>query len=394
MHDHTRAEEHIERAVALDLYDTVLHHMRGMNFRQQAYEMIGGNTPLEEVVWVAKLSSEAFVRARELNPDNEHAYISEVQLLARVLDYAGRQHKDGVHGYLADRIADPFLRDCLERAEDLLETVRRNREGQGPSTFEEDCRAKLDALYGHYDRALDIWDGLINRQDVYAPPLRRQIVWTYLARRGRAWDSVPAAEVDRMVSLLEQNIRVEPDRDTNLRLWVRAVRRSSVPPSIEAVIERIMYWRLNAINALEAVFYLNAFHVLQALEGSLLARESALRLLQESQALSRLRRNRTNSLEWLGTGRGICRLVHYSQLDEWRRDKEFWEKTTPLERMGGRIEKIAGPQSGRIEVQGGLPAFFVPARGGYSQGRSENQLVTFFLGFSYDGLRAWDVREA
>jgi hypothetical protein len=54
--------------------------------------------PLADVVEMAKKSSEAFTRARELNPDNEHACISEVQMLARVLDYAGRENKQ--LGYL------------------------------------------------------------------------------------------------------------------------------------------------------------------------------------------------------------------------------------------------------------------------------------------------------
>ena len=38
-------------------------------------------------------------------------------------------------------------------------------------------------------------------------------------------------------------------------------------------------------------------------------------------------------------------------------------------------------------------AFFVPAKGGYSRGHSENRPVTFYLGFSYDGLRAWAVKD-
>ncbi len=87
-------------------------------------------------------------------------------------------------------------------------------------------------------------------------------------------------------------------------------------------------------------------------------------------------------------------MVHHSQLGEWRTDKEFWENTAPLSRLPGRIVRIEAPQAGQIEVQGDLNAFFVPARGNYSRGRSENQAVTLFLGFSYEGLRAWEVKDA
>jgi len=59
----------------------------------------------------------------------------------------------------------------------------------------------------------------------------------------------------------------------------------------------------------------------------------------------------------------------------------------------GRIAKIEAPQTGTIEVNGGLYAFYVPALGGgYSRDRL-NRLVDFYLGFSYDGLRAWNIKD-
>jgi tetratricopeptide (TPR) repeat protein len=390
--EYEKALECVERAIGLRSDDGVLHHMRGMALRQRAYRLMDEQANLTEVVAVAKDATESFARARDLNPDDDHGYISEVQLLAKVLDFSGRRYPGGVAGYLESPSADPFIRECFERAEDLLERVRRNREGQGASPYEEDCRAKLDALYGLHDRALQIWDGLLARQGVYRPPVRRQIVWTYLARRGRSWDGVPTREVDRIVSLLQDNLQEEPHSDTNLRLWVQAVRRSTHPPTIEAVIERVGYWRTNA-DSLEACFYLYVFYVLAALDGSVLARDNAMRFIDESRTRARFRRNRTKSFEWLGSGTGVGRLVHHSQLGEWLPETEFWESTGSLARVSGRIAKIDAPQAGQIEVKGGLPAFFVPGRGDYARGRSENQRVTFFLGFSYDGLRAWEVKD-
>ena len=45
-------------------------------------------------------------------------------------------------------------------------------------------------------------------------------------------------------------------------------------------------------------------------------------------------------------------------------------------------------------VAGRLKAFFVPARSGYRRGYSENRSVSCFIGFSYHGLRAWEVADA
>jgi len=107
--------------------------------------------------------------------------------------------------------------------------------------------------------------------------------------------------------------------------------------------------------------------------------------------MSQYRQKRTKSYEWFGKGKGVRRLVHHSVLGDWDKEKEFWGRVSPMERVPGVIVDAASPQKGTIEVPGGLQAFFLPSRGDYHAGKSENQRVTLYLGFSYDGLRAWEV---
>ncbi|MHC5862085.1 hypothetical protein, partial [Nostoc sp.] len=69
----------------------------------------------------------------------------------------------------------------------------------------------------------------------------------------------------------------------------------------------------------------------------------------------------------------------------------FWSKTNVLKRVNGVISSIEGPAKGYIEVEGtGLKAFFVPGKD-YQKGSFESKNVTCYLGFSYSGLRAWEV---
>jgi len=391
MQDFDAALACIEQAIVIDAQDTVLMHMQGMIFRRQVYRLMDARADVGDIMAVVTQASNAFRQARELGPDNEHAYISEVQMLIRLADYAGRKHPDGVLGYIAMQSVDPAMRDILDSAEDLLERVRRNREGEGASPYEEESRARLEALYGRHDVALQTWDNILHRSDVYAPPIRRQITWTILSRRGHSWAKVSAKEAERIASLLEENLKAEPHNDSNLRLWLQAVRRTTNPPSIDSIIERISYWRASS-NSLDASYYLYVMYALTALEGSALGREQALRFVEECRTRARFRRNRSTSFEWLGTGPGIKCLVHQSQLGEWSAEHDFWSVTEPLARAAGRIAKIDAPQAGEIEVQGGLPAFFVPARGGFNRGHSENTRVSCYIGFSYDGLRAWEVQ--
>ena len=237
---------------------------------------------------------------------------------------------------------------------------------------------------------LEILGNILGRRDVYAPPIRRQVVWTYLARRGRKWDGLPERELERVSSLLHANLEEEPNNSTNLRLWVQAVRRLPRPPSIEAINERVLSWRATT-SSLDASYYLYILYALQALDGLSFARDSALRFIEETRIKARFPRARTKSVDWLAQGSGVSRLVHHSELGEWLPTKEFWGRVEKLARLSGRIARIEGPQAGTIDVAG-LSAFFVPARGDFFRGRSENQSVNFYLGFSYDGLRAWEVK--
>jgi tetratricopeptide (TPR) repeat protein len=379
----------VDRALKLNGRDSVLHHMRGMTVRYQVQELIDRDASLQEVLALTKKAHESFAEARRLNPENEHGYISEVQLLIKVLDYGAKRTKSTVPQFLAGPGSDPFLRDSIDRAEELLEQVSAGREGEKPSRFAEDCRARLDSLYGDYPKALQIWDNLLSRTDVYKPPIRRQIIWTILRRRGGEWGRLEPKELDRCFRMLTENFDEEPNATRSLRLWLRAIRYFSNPPSLDSIIERVGYWKSNT-NSLDAAYYLYVLHALAALDGSVLARDDAARAIEDCQTLASRRRNRTISFEWLGKGKGIARLVHYSQLGE-RADNGLWKNRNLLARVEGRVASIDAPQKGKIELYNGQMAFFVPVVGDFHAGRDENRRVDCFLGFSYDGPRAWDV---
>ena len=391
--DFEQAKLYIDKAIAIQDTDPLLHHVRGMVVRSQAYRAMEEDAEISSVVKLAEAASESFQQSRAISPDNEHAYISEAQMLIRLLDYCGSMHPQGVLGYLSQPVVDPLLRDAVERTEDLLDHVQGAREGVGQSSYEQDCRGGLSDLLSDHETALQTWNSLLDpNRGAYRPPIRRQLVWTYLRRRG-SWDTLPAKEVARIVDLLQENLSEEPNKDSNLRLWVRAVRRLESPPSPQQVIEKLAYWKANT-NSLEASYYLYVFFCLLVIQGHRAYRTDAERALEECKRLSQNRQKRTKSYEWWGSGGGIDRLVHHSLLGEWDREKEFWERNSPLERVPGVIVDAGSPQKGTIEVPGGIKAFFVPARGDFHAGKSENQRVTLYLGFSYEGLRAWEVRNA
>ncbi|MFK4765103.1 RNA-binding domain-containing protein [Desulfobaculum sp. SPO524] len=391
MGDYANAIAALERALEIDDSDHVIHHMKGMALRRQLDDMIQQGSDIKEVVEKAKQASDSFTESREINPENEYGYVSESQTIIRLLDYCGKEASSRPL-LAAANSSDEWVRGAFERAENLLSELRLLRQTEQPSDHELRCRANLDALYGDHGEALQAWQNLLDKQVTYAPPIRRQIVWTLLSKHKRDWGTMAKRDVDRIVNLLKANIEEEPGKANNLRLWLQAVRELDLPPSIETVIEKVAYWSAVS-DDLDASYYLYVLYALQAFSGSTVAVSKSYEHLEKCKHQAQRRRDRLRSFEWAGSGAGIKQLVHQSSLGEWNRDLAFWRNTTKLVKMEGVISEIRGPEKGTIEV-GGMKAFFVPSVAGYSSGQSENLRVRFYVGFSYDGLRAWDVEDA
>ena len=381
----------VDHAIAVEPNDPTLHHMRGMVLRRSMRGDDGTSYSVDQLVDIARTASLSFEESRTLNPEGTHAYISEVQMIIELIDYVARQKGDIIRDVLARSSTDPYLQQVLPRAEELLDQVQHLYVGESPSTYAIQCRAKLDNIYGHFSTALQAWDSLLGRQNVVKPPIRRQIVYTLLRRRNGEWHELKESESRRIVRLLEENLQEEINDSTSLRLWLRAIRHLSTTPSLDSIVERVSYWKTNT-SSIDAAYYLYVLHCLMAIQGSVQAVADSERALEECRQVAQLRRDRTRSFEWIGKGRGIGGLIHQSRLGEWRGN--FWESTTVLSRCRGRIKEIGGPQKGKIVLDCQLEAFFVPGRSGFFAGRDENLAVECFLGFSFEGPRAWEVRAA
>ena len=388
--DFDQAMEAANYAIQLSDHDSVVHHMRGMVRRYQLREMELENSTLDALVTVAEEASSDFGQSRQLNPENEYGYIAEAQMVIELLDHLAKSSGD-LFEFLSRHDVPPYLREAFDRVESLLTHVKREREGVGASQYEVRASARVRGLYGDYSGAIQRLDSLTTRLDVYQPPIRRQLAWAYLSRAGGDWTRVSKRHLKRVLDLLSKNLEEEPLGEQNIRMWMLASRFQEDPPSLESVIEQVQYWRSEP-GVVDAAYYAYVLNALLAMDGSRIAFQRYEQHLEECRELTRFRRNRDRSYEWVGDGTGIGRLVHVSRLGEWDRETKFWENTNPLRRVSGRISRINGPQAGRVELPGRVEAFFVPAKSGFAMG-SENTSISTFLGFSYDGPLAWNVRE-
>ncbi|MEN6623591.1 MAG: ATP-binding protein [Smithella sp.] len=390
----------INKAIEIaDEEDHSLYHMRGMCYRAKLYMLMeeikfNGSTVDEKIQMIkpiVSITGEQFEKVREIDKKSEYGYISHIQMLLEVLDFgfiiSGKQTRTEL--LIGNNGCAIWLREVMDLAQDLLERARRVREGEPPSSYIRRLRVALEKLNDNHSKMVEGLTNLLGCQDIYQPTIRRQLVRAYLLKNGNSWDNFNQKELDRILDYLQANIIQEPTVEQNLRLWFQAARKST-RQKIDGTIEKLSVWRAMS-SSLDAIYYLYILYTIKVLEGSKLSLVYEQDLLNECSRSARHLRNRTFCFEWWGDGIGLQRIVHHSQLGERDTETDFYKNISLLCRVEGRISKIEGPEAGEITLKSGLKAFFVPARGNFIKGRDENQLADFFLGFSYDGLRAWNV---
>ncbi len=380
----------------------MLHNMRGMILRQWASFLMStienrSQRPIQEeqllkVDDLVNQAESAFTKSRELDPYEEHSYIAHIQLLVRVVEFG---FKVSGKSHYAEFLASPQnlrYQNMVEKAEGLLAEVKRLRFGRQLSSYIERCEAEISRFYEHYSEILMRWNNLLTRRDNFAPPIRRGIVDVYLARNGRSWDGLSRKELERIVDLMEQNLEAEPDNGENTRLLFEAMHR--IPDtSIITARERLQYWYTRS-DSIDAVYYLYVLTALEAIEGSASAVRPAKELIDQCKQRSRALPGALQHAErdWLGKGHGMASLISTKKLGPFVEAKNFYQEDRLLARVRGRVIEANRPESGKIELECGLQAFFVPEQKGpppVSLTHHLNERVDFFLGFSYQGLRAW-----
>lgn len=236
-HDATKALDAIEHALSLNNNDNLIYHMKGMAIRQKIANLISvdkvndkGN--LYQIIDEAEKASFCFAKCREINPIDEHGYISEVQMVIKVLNHAGKYYNNKPIDAVTYIECPKWLRESLENASYLLAQVRRIRQDTQRNKREIDCQADLDVINQDVEGALQKWNKLLESNQ--SSPLdkvsiRRSIIYTRLKQVEHKWNSLKGKDIKRIIELLEDNLK-QGKSDKDLRLWLNAIRILDIFP--------------------------------------------------------------------------------------------------------------------------------------------------------------------
>lgn len=380
------ADEAIRLSEIEGTYDSLLYHIKGMCLRSIAYdEMIkhrkakSQNSIITDEEYhevIDKLVPEAaqqFEFSREIAKKqsrlDEYGFIAHIQLLITAIDYAivisGKSKTD-----FFSQNSDPFA-EWLDLSESLLEEVKRINLDNDDSGKIEDCANEIMAFYENYEQILQ---NLRSQLDKGKNPsrIRRQIVRTYFRKKEDYTKDIKI--VNNILSLMEQNIENEPDNEKNFYLWFQAARYSKV--TIDDALSKLSKWKANS-TSIDAIYYFYILKVFRALQGYTDATIDAFNLINECRAKGR---SNITILEWYGKGTDLTKFVSRNLITSENKEEK-------LELVEGYFTQYIHEGSGKITIADKLEVFFSPTQAKLTSS-DINMQVEFFLGFSYDGLRA------
>ncbi len=399
--DFGRAEACLLKAVSLAPDDYIHHHTLGLVRRSQVRQVVRGSDSrclpqlLKDIEPYFDGAAEAFGRTRKIKPDNMYGYITHVQMITHVLS---RMRELANTDSIAELPENHMLwvQEQLSVANDLLQSADQlygtlDRQDRYLTT----CLGDIQSLYGNLDDAIQLWELQLERTPD-SPPSRRAIAYAFLERtiartreskpgKQRArWTRLGQAELRRIRDLMASNLRSGRRLADDYRMWFESTRL--LPQfDIDEALGELRIWT-RELDSWRAYYYKYILHFL------LWAWDRTDSVIEIEEALDNSGRlffgRRRYSHLWLAEHPEWCPLVATEELGEFDQEKKFWTRTEPLRRVNGSIREIHGPQSGWIDLEGALKAFFVPHDFTHDD---VNTRVNFFLGFSPTELKAWSV---
>lgn len=389
----------IDTALSLE-DDFIFHHIKGMCYRTELYrlkDMCWGKKAENEkyglLIWkYFEKASESFKIAREVAPLKEHGYIAFVQMVIQMIDfeYSVSNYKTPSNDYTDFIIANDRCRNILTQANDVINDYKDNNQEYENSKIVEK-QILLLRFFGTKEKMISSWQALLDNNKYDQNLVRRQLIYAYLAKNEFNWNNAKGKDIRRIMELCEGNLenRVEI-RD--LRLWFDVARHLNM--NTHELIKKAQELEYKK-QTIESAYMLMCLFAIQALNGVKSGIDSFEKYQKEtSRRASNTIYSKIFCREWVGMDTDFSFLLNHRQIGEWSKELSFFKgKPIGLLRLKGKVVKYINRMQGYIEVDNsGIQVMYQPAScNHYSDDAHKQTSVTFFMGFNFDGARAFEV---
>jgi hypothetical protein len=382
--------EAIDRSGSID---HVHFHTYGLVKKHQIFRQLRGfaNTVTPQQVFQAigpdyLAAEQAFLDARKLNPESVYSYISHIQMILGVLNRIRRlsNYQDLAQ---TDPTTQRLIMDRIGQVNDMLDSIHQiYLSSSKQRSYLLQIEASLKEFYGDLGGVIRLWEKVLASGSV-THHARRALCKAYLARKEGNWARLEMVELRRMKSICEENLTGPHWRDNDVLWWFQASIRLSGQDR-KSLIAKLSDWLPRPLWSVG--YLLSILHFLEWLD----RREGAEREFQN--AIERCRElvygRKRFCRFYLGTGAGELPLVDEFDLEREKQNRWFVDDQA-IKRLNGLISEDipSGDRPPHIVIEG---AFHVPFfnDGRFKKFQDENTEVSFLLGFSPMGMRAFQVR--
>lgn len=421
--NYDRAIQEAERSLEIYKNNSSLIHTLGMCYREKTENLIysfeqQGLTSDEVEQSVKELTESAcdiFDECIECDPLNIYGYESQIRTILKTLDFGFKIHQSASKESFITNPSNGWYAEKLDKVSRLLEealyVIEQEKKIENKERIERsagyiyDCEAIFFKTLGKHVTAKNRFEELVKNTpkgyEYMRPHFRRMFIVCLLASKAKsqrelfeAWNEMSEAELIQCVTYLDANIFEDPTNTQNIRLWLQAVRNLKTVPTLENCISKISAWtqtnNQNSNSLLEGYYYLYVLNSIKAISKGNSFDPTTVEVVNEIlQKMKPFIKNEKFCFEWYGKGNDLKQLVNHKVLGDYSSD--FFERNQKvLADVTGRIKEINSSQQGLIVLDCGLPAFFVPNVGGFTE-RNINDRIKCFIGFRYDQIQAWSV---
>lgn len=394
-----------EAILASDGTDSLLYHMKGMGYtariinklipeiKKHHYnkEVDDRENKILLLKEETKRACEMFEKVRKMN-SSIAGYVTDINLCIAIVDMGKKITECVSTEEFVEKNHDSWYMTFYDRACTLFEDCKKHSEEKDNRMMRE-VESNLNGMLDEIEKTISIWENYIDKSlPSERPKLRRLLARAYEKNiKIKGINHIEQKEIERILSLMQDNILDEPDKPENIRIWFNAIRLLKTDKSeniLDDAIVKLNSWIYNT-GAIEAYYYRFILKFLKAIEGSSAAESELPTLVRELKSKSMDLQNKTTIFEWLGrAGENLERLINDREYYFSNKDGISEEK---LLMLTGRISDDYVNDNHAYISLFGLKIFFNPSATKGEIDRSKvKQKVSFCLGFSYDGPRAFN----
>ncbi|MDD3414427.1 MAG: ATP-binding protein [Lachnospiraceae bacterium] len=246
-------------------------------------------------------------------------------------------------------------------------------------------------LEGNISDAISAWNNLLTKEDVYYPPIRKNLIYGYYHKCNKDWASLDTTKYEYVRKLITDNIQEQSDNASNIVLWFDFVRH------FEKDLNKTIEYFQQYVNNPDIEFCYRAMltffaYGLENEDKTYLRR--GIEFSNKCEEMAREKPNRRLLVDvYNSNGKNLKKIEKFKNY--LIKSNDYNSALALVTKVKGRIVRIDKPEVGWINLEEfDINIKFNPSYNPkriYRQTKDEGVKVEFVLGFRIEGVFAFSV---